>query len=313
MTELIDDLLDVSRVTRGLIQLDKQPIDIKSVISLAVEQARPLIESREHTLSIHMGALHTTVLGDAVRLVQVLSNILGNAAKYTPRNGKISICVETGVHHVEVAVVDSGSGIDPQLLPHVFGLFTQGRRTPDRQQGGLGLGLALVKSLVELHDGRVHAYSEGLGKGSTFSITLPICSAQKANQNSRTAVQDGKRHRSFSVIVVDDNPDAALLLRELLDARGHDVTMFLEPGPALCYAREQALDICILDIGLPGMDGYELARQLRANPRTAGATLIALTGYGQPHDKVLSDAAGFDYHLVKPLPIGELETIFERI
>ncbi len=312
MTELIDDLLDVSRVTRGLIQLDKQPIDIKSVISLAVEQARPLIESREHTLSLHMGALHTTVMGDAVRLVQVLSNILGNAAKYTARHGRISLSVETGTDHVEIAVADSGSGIDPQLLPHVFELFTQGRRTSDRQQGGLGLGLALVKSLVELHDGQVHAYSEGLGKGSTFSVTLPICLAQEAGQ-AGPAAQGVKRHRSFTVMIVDDNPDAAILLRELLAAKGHAVAMFLEPGSALRHAREHTLDICILDIGLPGMDGYELARQLRAIPGTAAATLIALTGYGQPHDKVLSDAAGFDYHLVKPLPVGELESIFAKV
>jgi PAS domain S-box-containing protein len=312
MTELIDDLLDVSRVTRGLIQLDKQPIDIKSVISLAVEQARPLIESREQTLSLHMGALHTMVMGDSVRLVQVLSNILGNAAKYTPRHGNISVSVETGPDVVGIAIADSGSGIDPKLLPHVFELFTQGRRTPDRQQGGLGLGLALVKSLVELHDGQVHAYSEGLGKGSTFSVTLPVCMTHDASQGS-AEVADLEQHRSFAVMVVDDNPDAAVLLRELLDATGHEVTMFLEPGAALRYAREHPLDVCILDIGLPGMDGYELARQLRANPGTAQATLIALTGYGQPHDKVLSDAAGFDHHLVKPLPVGELEHIFAQI
>lgn len=313
MTELIDDLLDVSRVTRGLIQLDKQPIDIKTVISLAVEQTRPLVETREHTLSLHMGALHTTVMGNTVRLVQVLSNILGNAAKYTPRNGRISLSVETKPHYVEIAIADSGSGIDPQLLPHVFDLFTQGHRTPDRQQGGLGLGLSLVKSIVELHDGQVHAYSQGLGKGSTFSVRLPVYNTREESQDVRALARDRKPHRSFTVIVVDDNPDAAILLRELLVAKGHDVTMFLEPGQALRYAQEHALDICILDIGLPVMDGYELARQLRTNPCTARATLIALTGYGQPHDKVLSDAAGFDYHLVKPLPVNELDDIFARI
>ena len=312
MTELIDDLLDVSRVTRGLIELDKQPVDIKSVISNAVEQTRPLIESREHTLSIQLGALQTTVHGDPVRLVQVVSNVLSNAAKYTPRGGQIALRVEARAQDVEITVKDNGNGIEPGLLPHIFELFAQGRRTPDRAQGGLGLGLSLVKSLVELHEGHVDVHSEGPGCGSTFRITLPICHVKETGERERGRRQ-AMASRPLSVMIVDDNADAVLLLREMLVADGHQVAMFVDPYTAMAYASDHVLKVCILDIGLPGIDGYELARRLRGNPHTSGATLIALTGYGQSHDKILSEAAGFDYHFVKPVEVGELRAIFERI
>jgi PAS domain S-box-containing protein len=312
MTALIDDLLDVSRVTRGLIKLDTQLVDIKSVIGNAVEQTRPLIESREHTLSIQLGALHTAVHGDPVRLVQVVSNVLSNAAKYTPQGGHIALSVEARKTEVEITVKDNGSGIEPRLLPHIFELFTQGQRTPDRAQGGLGLGLSLVKSLVELHDGHVAAYSEGPGRGSSFKITLPICHQKFVGTGERVPRQ-ATVCRPLAVMIVDDNADAGLLLQEVLAADGHQVSMFVEPFTALEYASDHMPKVCVLDIGLPGIDGYELARRLRANPRTAGAMLIALTGYGQSHDKVLSEAAGFDYHFVKPVNIGELKVIFERI
>jgi PAS domain S-box-containing protein len=312
MTELIDDLLDVSRVTRGLIQLDKRPVDVKSVVSNAVEQTRPLIESRRQTLSIHMDAVHTTVLGDAVRLVQVVSNVLGNATKYTQHGGRITLRVRARASEVEIAVEDDGSGIDAQLLPHVFDLFTQGQRTPDRAQGGLGLGLALVRSLMELHDGRVMAHSDGPGKGSVFTLILPL--EQDAQTHTRMpVVRDTAATRSLDILLVDDNEDAGMLLREILAADGHAVAMFVHPDDALRHLDDHAPKICILDIGLPGMDGYELARRVRARAGMGDATLVALTGYGQPHDKILSAAAGFNFHFVKPVAIDELKAVLERI
>jgi CheY-like chemotaxis protein len=242
----------------------------------------------------------------------VVSNVLSNAAKYTPQGGHIALSVEARKTEVEITVKDNGSGIEPRLLPHIFELFTQGQRTPDRAQGGLGLGLSLVKSLVELHDGHVAAYSEGPGRGSSFKITLPICHQKFVGTGERVPRQ-ATVCRPLAVMIVDDNADAGLLLQEVLAADGHQVSMFVEPFTALEYASDHMPKVCVLDIGLPGIDGYELARRLRANPRTAGAMLIALTGYGQSHDKVLSEAAGFDYHFVKPVNIGELKVIFERI
>jgi PAS domain S-box-containing protein len=307
MVDLVDDLLDVSRVTRGLIELQKEHIDIKSVLANAVEQARPLIESRNHEFTTRMASPHVFVHGDRTRLVQAISNLLNNAAKYTPAGGQILLALSVDESRVKVCVTDSGVGIASELLPKVFDLFTQGERSPDRAQGGLGLGLALVKSIVAMHGGEVDAASGGPGTGSTFTISLP-CSIQEEQAPSAAAslhVQD-RAVQSAKVMIVDDNIDAATSLGALLDAFGYQAVVKHDAQAALLAAPETAADVYILDIGLPDLDGYELARRLRARPEGAQATLIALTGYGQPNDRSMGKTAGFDHYLVKPVDIETL-------
>jgi PAS domain S-box-containing protein len=311
MTELVDDLLDVSRVTRGLVEIEKRPLDMKSVVSSAVEQVKPLIEARGHALHVHVGAEHASVDGDHTRLVQVLVNLLNNAAKYTPQGGRIDVDVRAGQGMVRIAVTDNGSGIEPALLPTVFDIFTQGVRTPDRSQGGLGIGLALVKSLVVLHGGQVKAYSEGAGKGSVFEITLPLL-ARAGGADADTGAQlAAGRAPARRILVVDDNADAANSLAELLTLLGHEVLIRYDGSSALLDAAAFGPDVLILDIGLPDIDGYELARRLRGTAATAGARYLALTGYGQAHDRTLARAAGFDHHFVKPVDIGALQAILD--
>jgi CheY-like chemotaxis protein len=314
MTDLIDDLLDVSRVSRGLVQLEKEQVDIKQIVSSAIEQARPLIEARKHVLNLKMGSEDVYVNGDRTRLVQVIANVLNNAAKYTPQGGEIVLAVATQTGSARISVTDNGIGIEPSLLPYVFDLFTQGERTPDRTQGGLGLGLSLVKNITALHGGTVAADSEGSGNGSTFSITLPLVKPEEivrtdANHNGLVPGMAAQ----LRLMIVDDNRDAANSLAALLEAKGHQVTVKETAISALRDAVKHPPHAFILDIGLPDMDGYELARCLRANHATAKATLIALTGYGQAHDRVLSKAAGFDHHCVKPLNVQQLDIILAQV
>ncbi|HEY1043015.1 MAG TPA: PAS domain-containing protein [Telluria sp.] len=310
MTELVDDLLDVSRVTRGLVQLDMEIVDIKSVVSSAVEQGRPLIESRNHSLVVKTDSSHASVLGDRTRLVQVIANLLNNAAKYTPQGGEITLCVASHDGSVHIDVIDNGIGIDGKLLPHVFELFTQAERTPDRAQGGLGIGLALIKNMVSLHDGEVSAASDGPGTGSRFSITLPVATqVAPARTHVAPASAGGVAPNTVRVMIVDDNVDAAEALAVFLEVQGYMVSVQAHPLEAIAAARQQPPDVFILDIGLPEMDGYELARRLRADPLTSHAQFIALTGYGQPHDKVLSKSVGFEHHFVKPMDTTQLRHI----
>jgi signal transduction histidine kinase/ActR/RegA family two-component response regulator len=310
MTELVDDLLDVSRVTRGLVELEMQAIDMKTVVSSAVEQVKPLVEARGHALHVHAGARHAAVRGDHTRLVQVLVNLLTNAAKYTPQGGSIDVDVHVDADTVRIAVADNGSGIEPALLPCVFDIFTQGVRTPDRSQGGLGIGLALVKSLVALHGGQVRARSEGPGRGSVFDVTLPLLAdAGPAPGAAALAGHGAGAAAGQRILVVDDNVDAASTLGELLTALGHEVMVRFDGKSALADAAAFAPDVLVLDIGLPDMDGYELARRLRGEPATAQARYLALTGYGQAHDRTLARAAGFDHHFVKPVDIAALQAV----
>jgi PAS domain S-box-containing protein len=299
MTELVDDLLDVSRVTRGLVELERTPVELKALLGSAIEQVRPLIEARGHQLTTRMTPGDVYVLGDRTRLVQVMSNLLNNAAKYTPVNGALSLSVTVG-ELVEVRVADNGVGIDEQLLPLVFDLFTQGERTPDRSQGGLGLGLALVKSLVGLHGGAVRVESEGRGRGSAFTVLLPLLTLSPPEASPVEQVGPPRATRGQRVMVVDDNRDAAESLGTLLESLGHDVRVTHDPEQALEAVRDAPRDVFILDIGLPGMDGYALARRLRAHPNGCAATYIALTGYGSTQDKQRGDEAGFAHYLVKP-------------
>ena len=312
MTKIINDLLDVSRVTRGLITLDKADIDMGDIVSAAIEQVRPLIELRRHTLNVTVTDQSAVVHVDRARLVQVVSNLLTNAAKYTDEGGHIDVTVGCSNDEVWVAVQDDGVGISHALMPEIFDLFTQGSRAIDRNLGGLGLGLALVKHLVGAHHGSVDAYSEGPGRGARFVVRLPRVSAPAHASRDRPApvAPSGEELR---IMVVDDNIDAAESLAQLLTLEGHGVLVAHDGPSALSQAQREHVDVFILDIGLPGMDGIELARRLRAMPAGASAMLIALTGYGQATDHQKSTNAGFDHHLVKPADLDALRVLLATL
>ena len=312
MTELVDDLLDVSRVTRGLVTLQEEILAIRSVLTDAVEQVRPLIESKHQHFTLQVPDEQVCVRADRTRLIQVFSNILNNAAKYTMPNGHVALRVEAGAEFVEVTVEDDGIGIAPALLPYIFDLFTQAERSPDRSQGGLGLGLALVRSLLDLQGGEVSAHSEGMGKGSRFMVRLPreTPTAQPTDYGEERTVRSIAA--KARVLVVDDNRDAAEMLKLMLEAVGHEAFTAHYARDALEAAQRLLPEILILDIGLPDMDGYELSRRLRELPQTAHALLIAVTGYGQPQDKELARQAGFDHHLVKPIRSSDVLDLIQK-
>jgi PAS domain S-box-containing protein len=314
MTQLIDDLLDVSRVTRGLVLLDHKALDIRHILMDAVEQVTPLIQARWHHLALHLPPETTMVEGDKKRLVQVIANILNNAAKYTPEGGKLELRTDVHASRILIAVIDNGIGMEPEVAARAFDLFSQAKRTSDRSSGGLGLGLALVKSLVELHGGTVTCESLGIGKGSRFTVCLPRLRAEEGDDQPRE-IRGGMQDTSgsLSVMVVDDNVDAAAMLAMLLEASGHRVVVEHRPGRALERAREAPPQVCLLDIGLPEMDGNELARRLRAEPATANCVLVAITGYGQQIDRDRALSAGFDHHLVKPIDTEKLYSILAGI
>jgi PAS domain S-box-containing protein len=315
MVGLVDDLLDVSRVTRGLAQLDKTKLDAKKILSDAVEQVRPLIEARGHRLAVHTPPESTFVLGDAKRLVQILANLLNNAAKYTPEGGNIVLGMEVSGGQIRIAVTDNGVGMTPELKSRAFELFAQAARTSDRSQGGLGIGLALVKSLVALHGGSVCAHSEGLGHGSRFEVCLPhLAEEEMALANAESHGQHVAVPRNpLKMMVVDDNADAAEMLAMFIEAMGHRVIVEHSPHKAIQRARDEMPDVCLLDIGLPGMDGNELARRLKSQPETAQALLIAVTGYGQEQDRELAMSAGFSHHFAKPVDSAKLTDLLERL
>ncbi|WP_019143112.1 PAS domain-containing protein [Noviherbaspirillum massiliense] len=311
LTGLVDDLLDVSRVTRGLTTIQPRPLDIKSLVPLAVEQVRSLIESRHHRLILELAAGPAHVSGDRKRLVQILVNLLNNAAKYTPDGGNIRVRMEVDERQVSLSVQDDGIGIAPELQLHVFDLFTQLDRTSDRSQGGLGIGLALVKALTELHGGTIACSSDGPGKGSQFTVSLPKLTERSdpsVDRPPRLPIADDK----LRILVVDDNVDAAHMLAMYLQALGHEV--FTEHGSKRAFERAKAErpDVCVLDIGLPEIDGNQLARMLRAQGETEKSLLIALTGYDQEQDRLTSLAAGFDHHLVKPVDIPRLNALLAQ-
>ena len=309
LTGLVNDLLDVSRVTRGLVTLEREELDLNMLVSAAVEQVRPLADARRHALTLQLSGQPAHVDADRNRLVQVLSNILNNAVKYTAPGGSIVLAVQVEAEQVHVTVRDNGVGIAPAVLPYIFDLFTQAERTPDRSQGGLGIGLALVKSLVALHGGTVRADSAGLGQGSAFSICLPRVAPVPGFHPQPAADALAGGDAGLRVMVVDDNVDAAQMLAALLEVQGHAVSVEYDGRGALARAREERPDVLLLDIGLPDIDGYELARRLRAQPENAGAMLVALTGYGQRQDREDARAAGFDHYLVKPADMGEVNGV----
>jgi CheY-like chemotaxis protein/two-component sensor histidine kinase len=314
MTDLVDDLLDVSRVTRGLVALNELPQDLKGIISSAVEQARPAIEAQRHRLAVHLAREPVYVMGDQKRLIQVLTNLLNNAAKYTPEGGEVAISMEVAEHEVLLHVADNGIGIAPELQARVFDLFAQAERSPDRAQGGLGLGLALVKSLVELHGGTVSCHSDGPGAGSRFSISLPrLAQAYGAADPRPGATTVRKAHKALRIMIVDDNEDAAHMLAMYLESAGHEVMVENGSRRVLERAVIERPDVCLLDIGMPDLDGNELARRLRSRVETNRALLIAITGYGQEHDRQATRDAGFDHHLVKPVDTARLTELLAKI
>lgn len=313
MTALIDDLLDVSRVTRGLVKIDNVAVDMKLVMEQAIEQVRPLALARNHHLDSVLPLEEALVTGDESRLVQILSNLLTNAVRYTPYAGRISVQLDIEPEHVLLIVRDNGIGMNQDLLQIVFDPFTQGQRSSDRSQGGLGLGLALVKSLVELHRGTVSACSDGPGQGSQFKVVLPrLLDEEDTLQSEPILDAIDFSETALRVLIVDDNADAAQMLGMLVEAGGCQAYIENHPLKALERAKIIRPNICLLDIGLPELDGMELARQLRLAPETRDAKLIAVTGYGQEDDRLASQAAGFDEHLVKPVELEQLVSIFRE-
>jgi PAS domain S-box-containing protein len=309
LSRLVDDLLDVSRITQGKISLQIEPVDVNRVLSAGVELARPLIDERRHRLTLRPLIEPAPIAGDFTRLVQVIGNLLNNAGKYTPEGGEIVLSAERDGAAVVIRVVDNGAGIDAELLPHVFELFTQAPRTPDRAQGGLGIGLSLVHSIVGLHGGSVQARSDGAGKGSELVVRLPVSAGRPdaAPGAERPRRSSAARRR---IVVVDDNRDAADSMAALLELRGHDVHVAYDGPRGLALALAQRPHFAFVDIGLPGIDGHEVARRLR-HENGAETVLVALTGYGRDEDRVVSKDAGFDHHLVKPVPSEALERLLD--
>lgn len=313
LVRLVDDLLDVSRVAQGKINLQKKKLEIADIISKAVETASPLLEERQHRLTLNVPAQGLHVHADPERLTQVLANLLTNACKYTENRGHISVDARLDNNQIVVDVRDNGIGIRPNMLPHVFEMFAQETQAIDRAGGGLGLGLAIVRSLTELHGGSVHVFSAGPGAGSVFTIKLPAVLSDATpillplTPDSLHDLQPAEK--GCAILIVDDNLDAAQILGELLTMQGHEIRIAYDGPSALDIVKDFTPRIALLDIGLPIMDGYEVAGHLRAMPQLDGIRLIALTGYGQASDKLRSLQAGFDHHLVKPVDIDVVEEL----
>jgi PAS domain S-box-containing protein len=318
LIRLVDDLLDVSRITQGRISLRKEPVDLSAIVSRAVETSRPLIDARKHQLTITLPPDPVQVEGDLIRLSQVFSNLLNNAAKYTENGGDIRLTAEAVGNEIIVRVKDNGMGIAIEDLRQVFGLFAQVDRSLDRTQGGLGIGLTVVHSLVEMHGGRVEAFSEGTGKGSEFVIHLPMITKPATDEKVtlKKIVKETSQMQPASyyrVLVVDDNADSAEGMAILLQFAGHQVQMAFDGLSALGVARSFLPQVVLLDIGLPKLNGYEVANQLRKEPEFEKAVLIAVTGYGQAEDRQLSKVAGFDHHLTKPVDYELLSSLIHSL
>jgi signal transduction histidine kinase/ActR/RegA family two-component response regulator len=323
MTRLVDDLLDVSRITRGKIELRRERLDLAEVVLTALETSRPAIEAGQHELTVTPAPQPLFVMGDRTRLAQMLSNLLTNAAKYTPERGRIWLSVEasgvasapaSGVasapREARIRVRDNGVGIPADMLPKIFDMFTQVERHTSRSQGGLGIGLTLVRSLVQMHGGRVEAHSGGPGTGSEFVVHLPLAVEEpKPADTAKLAADAGGPSVGRRILVVDDNVDSAESLALMLRLSGNDVRTAHDGPSALRAAEEFVPEVVLLDIGMPGMDGHEVARRLRRMPPLRNALLIAQTGWGQDEDLRRSEEAGFDRHFTKPVDPVELKAL----
>jgi CheY-like chemotaxis protein/two-component sensor histidine kinase len=308
MVRLIDDLLDVSRISRGKILVSRAPLDFTELVRVTVEDHLATFTGRRIDLLTRLSATPIWVHGDMTRLAQVIGNLLHNAAKFTNAGGAVTVQLEADTEHAILEVADTGIGMDPELLPRIFEPFSQADRSLDRSRGGLGLGLSLVKGLIELHGGSVQAASEGVGRGSRFRVTIPVAGPLARADGRWDTV--GRNPAARRVLIIEDNVDAANSLRDLLELLGH-ATIVAHTGPAgVAAAREVLPQLIICDIGLPGgMDGYAVARALRATPGLGAVPLVALTGYGQEEDRRRTQEAGFDLHMTKPPNLATLEQL----
>ena len=308
MTRLVDDLLDVSRITRSAISLKKQAVDVRRVVRAAVDASKQWMQARGHALAVNLPEEEPLVVtGDEARLTQVMQNLLHNSAKYTPDRGQVSITASRDGAEVVVVVKDSGVGMAPELLQSAFELFKQGQQALNRPHGGLGVGLTLVQRLVRLHSGSVEARSGGTDQGSEFIVRLPAADAAAHTPPAKArAVRSAPRR----VLVIDDNEDAANALRLLLENDGHEVKVANDGVSGLALARDYKPDYLLLDIGLPRLSGYDIAASVRADPSLSRATIVAITGYGQLHDRSRTAAVGFDHHLTKPVDFSALQELF---
>ncbi len=301
MVRLIDDLLDVSRITQGKVTLRKERVDLAAVVQDAVETSRSLIEAAGHRLSVTLPSRPVTVNADRTRLAQVFANLLNNSAKYTAPGGQIALCVERHGTDVVIRVKDDGVGIPPDMLPRIFDTFMQVDRSLERSQGGLGIGLSLVRALVEMHNGTVEAHSDGHGKGSEFIVRLSDAVAPESRSEPADAKDGGMTPSCYRILVVDDNRDSALSLAMMLKIMGHDTRTAHDGEAAVQVTRSFRPDVVLLDIGLPKLNGYDACRQIRAEAWGKSMVLIALTGWGQDEDKQHSKEAGFNFHMIKPI------------
>ena len=303
LVRLVDDLLDISRINQGKITLRREPTELAAFIGTALETVQPIMESRQHALSVTLPPHSVTLYGDNVRLAQIIGNLLHNAAKFTPLGGQVALTATLEGDTLVIRVADNGIGIAPANASRIFELFAQAQHVSDRVQDGLGIGLSLVRKLVELHDGTVTVSSQGEGQGSTFEVRLPVMASAPV---PAPAPAEASAEHGYRILVVDDSADSAAMLCALLEINGHTVSTSNTGKEAIVTAAGFRPDIVFLDIGLPDMTGYEVAATIRGMPETAGATLVALTGYGQQKDKNDAMAAGFDHHLVKPINFDAL-------
>ncbi|MCD2518731.1 response regulator [Massilia sp. G4R7] len=308
LAHLVDDLLDVARISEGKIVLRTEDVDLGAVVSQAIETAGPLISARKHQLGVHLPPEAVWVSGDPVRLAQSIGNLLHNAAKFTPTGGRIDLSVSLAQEdHVRIAVRDNGIGIAEDNLARIFGMFTQVDVPPDRAPEGLGIGLSLVSHLVELHGGRLEADSPGIGLGSTFTMELPLLRVASLGDVPAQSTQPGSDGSGMRVLLVDDNVDAMEMMSFLLAEMGYETQMTSDASQIEELVQRHQPQVIVLDIGLPGVDGYEVARRLKKNPAMSGIRLVAHTGYGSPEDRRRAQEAGFDAHLVKPAELADLE------
>ena len=312
MSRLLDDLLNVARITRGTLELRITTLEFTTVLGTAIEAARPFLDAKHHSLSVELPSDAPRLNADPIRLAQVFSNLLINAAKYTDPGGKIRVAASIEGDMLVVAVRDTGIGISQQMMPRLFEMFTQAQDALDRSQGGLGLGLALVRGIVELHGGSVSARSEGEGRGSEFTVRLPLGRASRAPQTSAQDSAPGGGER-LKILVIDDNEDAAEMCATFLELAGQDVRRAYNGRSALALAEAFRPRVALLDIGLPDISGYEVARSLRRAPWATNLLLVAVTGWGQDQDKQRALDAGFDHHLTKPIEPDELERLLQSI
>jgi signal transduction histidine kinase/CheY-like chemotaxis protein len=312
MSRLLDDLLDVSRITRGKLEIRTSPIEVSSIIESAIETVQPLLNRKGHAFSVSLPDRDVIIEADAVRLAQVLANLLTNAAKYTEPQGRVELAVERQADAVEFRVRDNGIGIPPESRGEIFKMFAQLSPAIDRSEGGLGIGLALAKGLVDLHGGTIDVRSDGYGHGSEFIVRIPIAEAATSPAQAQKIAPADKGKRC-DLIVADDNADALQSLAMLLELEGHTVRVANDGLAALSLAQQEMPDMMLLDIGMPGLNGYEVASKVRGLDGGEGVMLVALTGWGQPADRARASEAGFDHHLTKPIDYDELAELLTHI